>query len=38
VSLKKFASVIARFDYGDRGYEILKERSQPIKCKDASSF
>ncbi|MDC4571296.1 thiamine pyrophosphate-binding protein [Acinetobacter baumannii] len=38
VSLKKFASVIARFDYGDRGYEILKERSQPVKCKDAISF
>ncbi|WP_416683051.1 hypothetical protein, partial [Acinetobacter sp. 228] len=22
----------------DRGYEILKERSQPVKCKDAISF
>ncbi len=38
MSLKKFANVIARFDYGDRGYEILTQRSQAIECKNASSF
>ena len=38
MSLKKFANVIARFDYGDRGYEILTQRSQGIECKNASSF
>ena len=38
LSLKKFANVIARFDYGDRGYEILTQRSQSIECKNASSF
>ncbi|MCH7315352.1 thiamine pyrophosphate-binding protein [Acinetobacter sp. ANC 3882] len=38
LSLKKFASVIARFDYGDRGYEILKQRSQALPCKKAISF
>lgn len=38
LSLKKFASVIARFDYGDRGYEILKQRSQKLPCKKAISF
>ncbi|UUM29125.1 thiamine pyrophosphate-binding protein [Acinetobacter colistiniresistens] len=37
-SLKKFASVIARFDYGDRGYEILKQRAQALPCKKAISF
>lgn len=37
-SLKKFASVIARFDYGDRGYEILKQRSQAFPSKKAISF
>lgn len=37
-SLKKFASVIARFDYGDRGYEILKQRAQVSPCKKAISF
>jgi indolepyruvate decarboxylase len=38
MSLKKFANVIARFDYGDRGYDILTQRSQAIECKNASSF
>ena len=37
-SLKKFAAVIARFDYGDRGYEILKEREQAVEYKEAISF
>jgi len=38
LSLKKFASVIARFDYGDRGYEILKQRSQKIPYQKVISF
>lgn len=38
LSLKKFASVIARFDYGDRGYEILKQRSQTIPYQKVISF
>lgn len=38
LSLKKFASVIARFDYGDRGYEILKQRSRAVTYKKAISF
>jgi indolepyruvate decarboxylase len=38
LSLKKFANVIARFDYGDRGYEILTQRSNVMECKNASSF
>jgi len=38
MSLKKFANVIARFDYGDRGYEILTQRSNTLECKNASSF
>ncbi|MEB6668448.1 thiamine pyrophosphate-binding protein [Acinetobacter vivianii] len=38
LSLKKFASVIARFDYGDRGYEILKQRSQTIPSQKVISF
>jgi len=38
LSLKKFASVIARFDYGDRGYEILKQRSQSIPYQKVISF
>ena len=38
LSLKKFASVIARFDYGDRGYEILKQRSQKIPSQKVISF
>ena len=38
LSLKKFANVIARFDYGDRGYEILTQRSNAVECKKASSF
>ncbi|MEB6480483.1 alpha-keto acid decarboxylase family protein [Acinetobacter vivianii] len=38
LSLKKFASVIARFDYGDRGYEILKQRSQMIPYQKVISF
>lgn len=38
LSLKKFANVIARFDYGDRGYEILTQRSNTLECKNVSSF
>ena len=38
LSLKKFASVIARFDYGDRGYEILKQRAQNTPCQKVISF
>lgn len=38
LSLKKFASVIARYDYGDRGYEILKQRSQSLPSKQMISF
>lgn len=38
LSLKKFASVIARFDYGDRGYEILKQRAQTTPCQKVISF
>lgn len=37
-SLKKFAEVIARFDYGNRGYEILKQRSQTVLCNRAISY
>ena len=37
-SLKKFAEVIARFDYGDRAFDLLKERTQPVACQNVSSF
>lgn len=36
-SLKKFASVIARFDYGDRGFSILKQRAKAVLCEKALS-
>lgn len=37
-SLKKFASIIARFDYGDRAYDMLKQRSQLSACQPVLSF
>jgi len=38
VSLLKFADVVARYDYGNFGYQKLKTEQHYVECKNAISF